>query len=345
MRSIEEAEITRGTKVLIRVDWNVPVVDGQVLDTSRIEASLKTIEFVLNKGGKVILMSHFGDGSTSIEPVAEAARKFFPDISFKFVRDPWNSSSESGKNSLDYLESGGVALLENLRFWAEKENDPIFAKSLAELGDIYVNEAFSASHRNHASIVCLPKLLPSFAGLHFLNEVENLSKAFDPEHPFLFILGGAKLETKLPLVNKFLDIADNIFIGGALAKPASETDLAQNQKIILPKGDLSALDASEETLALLQEKINEAKFVLWNGPLGKYEDGYDKGTKAVGQAIVSANVDAIIGGGDTENIIDELGIRNSKIFVSFAGGAMLDFLAKRTLPGIEALESQTTNQK
>lgn len=338
MRSIREAEIIKGTKVLIRVDWNVPIQDCQVLDTSRIEASLETINFVLEREGKVILMSHLGDGTDSLGIVAEEARKFFPNISFKFVSDPWNSSSDSGKNGLDYLESGGIALIENLRFWAEKENDPKFAEQLAMFGDIYVNEAFSVSHRAHTSIVGVPKLLPSFAGFHFLEEYENLSKAFDPKHPFLFILGGAKLETKLPLVNEFLNIADNIFIGGALAKPASETDLAQNPKIILPKGNLCALDTNPETLEMLQEKINGAKFILWNGPLGKYEDGYDQGTKTLAKMLAECSAEKIVGGGDTEEVIDVLDIEDKFNWVSLAGGAMLDFLAKRTLPGIEVLD-------
>lgn len=337
MRSIEEAEIVRGTKVLIRVDWNVPVQDGRVLDASRIEASLETIRYVLTKGGKVILMSHFGDGSSSIEPVAEEAKKFFPDISFKFVRDPWNSSSESGKNGLDYLESGGVALLENLRFWAEKENDPVFAKQLAMFGDIYVNEAFSASHRNHTSIVSLPKLLPSFAGFEFLKEVLNLSKAFEPEHPFIFILGGAKFETKLPLVNKFLNIADDIFIGGTMDTVAKESGIADNPKIFLSVGDLNALDLNAETLQKINLKIDNAKFVLWNGPVGAYEQGYTDGTKKLARMLADSNAHVIVGGGDTLAVIRELGILDKFAFVSTAGGAMLDFLAKGTLPGIEAL--------
>ncbi|MEK7117220.1 MAG: phosphoglycerate kinase, partial [Patescibacteria group bacterium] len=172
--------------------------------------------------------------------------------------------------------------------------------------------------------------------------------AFNPEHPFLLILGGAKFETKLPLVKKFLNIADYIFIGGALAQKALEIEsLTQNPKVILPVGDLSALDVNQETLVLLKSKIENSKFVLWNGPLGKYEEGYKEGTLRLTQMLVDSSAPdfakatpgkkVIIGGGDTENVIDELNISHKFFFVSLAGGAMLEFLANGTLPGIEAL--------
>lgn len=337
MKSIEEAEIIEGTRVLVRVDWNLPIKDGVVLDTSRIEASLKTINYIIERGGKAILLSHLGDGTDSLEVVAKEAEKFFPNKQVRFVRDPWNCFSPDCKPSLEYLNNGGVAIVENLRFWAEVENDAGFAKKLTELGDVYVNEAFSVSHRPHTSIVQLPKILPAFAGFRFLEEYEKLSQALNPTHPFLFILGGAKFETKLPLVEKFLNIADNIFIGGANALPASHTDIANNSKIIFPIGEIDAMDANTETLALLAERIKEAQFVLWNGPLGNYEKGFVAGTFALARMIKDSGIKALIGGGDTENIIDEVISNEPNIFVSLGGGAMLDFLANGTLPGIEAL--------
>lgn len=346
MRSIKEADIIEGTLVLIRVDWNVPIgLKGEVLDTSRIEASQKTINYALEKGAKVVLMSHLGDGSNSLEPVVKEAEKFFPGVHLRFVRDPWNASSPTGLQNLQYLSCGGIAVLENLRFWLESENDPKFAEQLAMFGDIYVNEAFSVSHRAHTSIVGVPKLLPSFAGFHFLEEYENLSKAFNPPHPFLFILGGAKLETKLPLVNKFAQIADDVFIAGLLAKEANDTDLVQNKKIFLPLSDLDALDINKETFNLLEEKIKKAKFVLWNGPVGYYEKGHVWGTEEIAKALANSKAHVVVGGGDTVAAIKKLGNLDKFDFVSTSGGAMLDFLAKGTLPGIEALESQTTNQK
>jgi len=339
IKSIEEAKIERGTIVLVRTDWNVPVKDGVILDTSRIESSLKTINFALDKGAKVIVLSHLGDGADSLEAVAKEAEKFFPENKVTFVRDPWNASSPDGKIVLENLKNGEVAVFENLRFWMEKENNKGFAKQLAEFGDIYVNEAFSVSHREHTSIIRLPELLSHFAGFRFLEEYQKLSEALNPEHPFLFILGGLKFETKLPLVDKFLNIADEIFIGGALAVKAAET-LDENSKIIFPIGDIAALDANTETLEMLGEKIKEAKFILWNGPLGNYEKGFVAGTVALARMLSESSAKVIVGGGDTLAILkpeikEAISFHG---FISTAGGAMLDFLANSTLPGIEALK-------
>jgi len=330
-----------GTRVLVRVDWNVPVKDGVILDNSRIEASVKTINYILGKGGKAIILSHLGDGADSLEIVVREAEKFFPDVSVKFVRDPWNASSADGKMALEYLSNGSIAIIENVRFWMEKENDECFANKLAEFADIYVNEAFSVSHRHHTSVVKLAELLPHFAGFNFLNEYKELSRAFEPAHPFLFILGGAKFDTKLPLVEKFLNIADDIFIGGLNDLPASGMAFADNPKILLTIGDINALDANTETLDLLAAKIKEAKMILWNGPLGDYEKGFVAGTVALARMLSESNAKVIIGGGDTLGLIKpEIKEKiASHGFVSTAGGAMLDFLANGTLPGIEALKN------
>ncbi|MBX4206569.1 phosphoglycerate kinase, partial [Candidatus Parcubacteria bacterium] len=211
------------------------------------------------------------------------------------------------------------------------------AKELAQGSDIYVNEAFSVSHREHASIVNVPKFLPSYAGLRFAEEFERLSKAFNPPHPFLLLLGGAKIETKLPLVEKFSKIADTIFVGGAMAVKANELGLQENYGVMFPTGDLAALDANDETLRRLKAKIMEAKFIVWNGPLGKYEAGYAKYTNELAEAVAGAEAETIIGGGDTLAAIQNLNILEKFSFVSTAGGAMLEFLAEGTLPGIKAL--------
>lgn len=340
VKSITEANIVEGTLVLIRTDWNTPIEDGSILDTSRIEASAQTINFALAKGAKVIIISHLGDGADSLEPVFKEAEKLFPDTQVKFVRDPWNASSPDGRKVLENLKSGEIAVFENLRFWMEKENDEAFAKQLAGFGDIYVNEAFPVSHRKHTSIVEVPKFLPAYAGFRFLEECQRLSEAFNPEHPFLFILGGAKFETKLPLVEKFLNIADDIFIGGANALPASKMLVVNNSKIILPVENMEALDANAETLEVLKSKIKDAKFILWNGPLGNYEKGFVAGTVALARMLADSNAKVIVGGGDTLAVV-KTDIKNrisTHGFVSTAGGAMLDFLANGTLPGIEALQ-------
>ena len=310
MKSITEIQNFESKRVLVRVDWNLPAT----FDTSRIEVSLPTIEYIKSHNGTPVVMSHFGRTGESIQPVIELAKKSFP-----------------------VLETG-VEFLENLRQDPGEElcNEE-FAKELASKGDIYVNEAFSASHRKHASIVGVPKLLPSYAGIGFMKEVEALSQAFNPEHPFLFILGGAKLETKLPLIEKFLEIADTVFVGGILAAEAQSLEVAKNPKIIFPQGDIRALDINQETLDVLKLKIENSKFILWNGAVGKYEDGYDWGTKELAKVINNSGGKAIIGGGDTESVINEIVKDNPKIFISTAGGAMLDFLVDGRLVGIEAL--------
>lgn len=338
--SIEKANIVEGTIVLTRTDWNVPMKEGRILDTSRIGASVKTINYALSKGAKVIVISHLGDGADSFEPVAKEAEKFFPNRRVRFVRDPWNASSLDGRQVLEDLRSGEIAVFENLRFWMEKEDDENFAKKLADFGDIYVNEAFSASHRRHASMVELPKFLPHFIGFHFLEEYQKLSEAFSPKHPFFIILGGAKFETKLPLIEKFLNIADYIFIGGTNALPASRMSFANNSKIIFPADDYTALDANTETLEVLNGRIREAKFILWNGPLGNYEKGFIAGTVALSKMLADSGARVIVGGGDTlaaisADIKDRISAHG---FISTAGGAMLEFLATGTLPGIEALK-------
>jgi 3-phosphoglycerate kinase len=275
------------------------------------------------------------------------------------------------------LKDGGVVLFENLRLHdGEKNNDKVFAESLARLGDVYVNDAFSVSHREHASVVGIPRLLPSFAGPLLEREVRELSVAFNPPHPFLFILGGAKFDTKLPLIEKFLTIADNVFIGGALAndifkekgfevgfsvvskKHVNLKPIISNKKLIIPKdvvvanplnsritrpdaspsADEKILDAGPETIASLADLLTETKCVVWNGPLGDYEHGFSKGTEGLARAIVESGVKSIVGGGDTVAVLRDIGLLDKFSFVSTGGGAMIDFLAQGTLPGIEALK-------
>jgi phosphoglycerate kinase len=306
-KTILEAGDLNGKRVLVRVDWNEPLENGEVRDDFRIQKSMPTLEYLKNSGAKVIIATHLEPDGASIEPL----QKYVPE---------------------------GMELLENLRNNpGEKANDPKFAEELAGRADIFVNEAFSESHREYASIISVPKLLPSFVGLLFAEEVRQLSRTFNPPHPFLCIFGGAKFETKLPLIEKFLNIADKIFIVGANAKPASLLPLGQNQKIILPLGDVAALDADEVNINLMKEKITNAIFILWNGPLGKYEDGYTTGTLKLAQILADSGKQTIVGGGDTLAAIKELNLFDKFTFVSTAGGAMLDFLANETLPGIEVL--------
>ncbi len=308
MKSITEAGDLNGKRVLVRVDWNVLNEEGKVVDEFRIKASLPTLDYLKNAGAQIIIATHLEKGNT------ESLMSFVPE---------------------------GAELLPNLRENpGEVANSEEFAKELAHKADLYINEAFSVSHRNHASIVGVPKLLPSYAGIRFLKEVFELSKAFNPPHPFLLILGGAKIETKLPLVEKFSLLADSIFIGGKMAVKASEMGLGNNPKVFFPTGDLTALDANKETLENLKLKIENAKFIIWNGPLGQYETGHTQYTHELAKILSEASADVIVGGGDTLAAIESLNILEKFSFVSTAGGAMITFLATGTLPGIEALSKK-----
>jgi phosphoglycerate kinase len=270
----------------------------------------------------------------------------------------------------------GRILLENLRREeGEKKNSPSFARALSRYAEIYVNEAFPESHRPYASIIGITKYLPGYAGLQFLSEIKNLSKAFNPKHPFLFILGGAKFETKIPLVKRFLRSADVVFISGALSNDFFKargyetgnslisknnfqfSSLLKNKKLILPidvkvvnnlgshftqpnkiMANESVVDTGPQTINLLKDLIRKSKFILWNGPLGIYEDGFSGATEEIIKFISKNKTDSIIGGGDTVAMISKLKFENKLGFVSTGGGATLDFLTKGTLPGIKAIK-------
>jgi phosphoglycerate kinase len=319
LKSILEAGDLAHKRALVRVDWSVPIVGGKIIDDYQIKKTLPTIEHLRKAGAKIVLISHAEKDEDSLRPIFEHVKTFLP---------------------LTFIEPSDLVLLENLRRNpGEKENSGEYAQTLANLGDLFVNEAFGVSHREHASIVGVPKLLPSYAGLRLIEETERLSSVFHPKRPFLFILGGAKFETKLPLVEKLLDTADEIFIAGGNAKRASEMPLAKNPKISFPTGDLAALDSNDETMALLKEKIGRSALIVWNGPLGKYEDGYKKYTLKLAEILAGSGKETILGGGDTLAAIKELGLYDKFTFVSTGGGAMLDFLATGTLPGLEALSA------
>ena len=340
MKSIVESGNISGKKAVVRVDWSVPTREGKIVSDYQIRKSFPTIDYLRKAGVKVVLLSHAEKDRSSLLPVFNYVKNLLP---------------------ITFIEPSDLVLLENIRQnKGEKNNSAKFAQELAGLGDIFVNEAFSVSHREHASIVSLPKLLPSFIGIQFDLEIKELSKAFYPKRPFLFILGGAKFDTKLPLLEKFINIADTIFIGGALANNffkeqgrdvgnslVKEGDfnisgLLKTGKILLPEDtiveDNKILDAGPKTIENLKEKISSSKLVLWNGPLGDYELGYKVATLQLAKLISESAQESIIGGGDTLSAIEELNILDKFSFVSTGGGAMLDFLATGTLPGIEAIK-------
>ena len=379
MRSIKQIKNIKGKVALLRVDFNVPVKNGRVEDDFRIIKALPTIKFLQKKGAKIILITHLGKGGETLLPVSKALNKF---IKAKFVPELIGLEV---KRAVSEMKNSDIILLQNLRNnEGEKKCDKIFATELAKLADpalsgkggVYINDAFSVSHREDASIVLLPKLLPAYAGFQMEEEVKNLSHAFKkPKRPFLFILGGAKFSTKMPLIKKYLKLADYIFVGGALEDDFLETEgieigkslvdennygislFLKNKKLILPedvlvksgnisinknvneiKKDESIIDIGKETVKKLEMLIKKSQLILWNGPLGKYEDGGEKATKKILKAVAGARAESIIGGGDTVDLISHMKIENKFSFVSTGGGATLDFLANGTLPGIKALK-------
>ena len=371
MKTLKEIEYLPGVKVLLRVDFNVPIRNGIVQDDYRIKSAMPTIEYLVSKGAKVIIISHLeaADGSNpTLLPVAKHMEKLGKSV--LFIKD-FNKAHDLIEAE---TKNGSVVMLENLRFFdGEKANSAEFARDLASLGDLYVNDAFSVCHREHSSIVGVPKLMPSYAGLQLEKEISALSSAFDPQHPFLFILGGAKFSTKMPLVSKFLKIADMVYVGGALANDlflakgyevgrsviSKETvdlrSIVSDPKVVVPsditdeKGlicnadqvskDMKILDLGPKSIEELSVLIKKARFILWNGPFGQYENGYKQGTLKCAELLSQATKDGahtIVGGGDTLAAIKEISGPLFS-FISTGGGAMWDFLAFGTLPGIVAL--------
>lgn len=375
MTPLQKILSIKNERVLIRVDFNVPLKNGKVADTRRIEAAYGTIDMVLKKGATPILLAHLGDGSESLRPVATILSKRYNIV---FIDN--DLADKRTHDIVAQVPKGTVILFENIRgYEGEEKNDKVFAKVLASYGNAYVNDAFSVSHRKHASLVGVPKLLPSYAGLQLQAEIKALSSVVEnPKHPFLFILGGAKFSTKIPLLKRFAQTADNVVIGGAILNnfyklagfPVGKSvveegydksikPLLGNPKLLLPidvivargmkkvtltpdeveDGDIIA-DIGPQSTALIAKKIEKAKLVVWNGPTGWYEKGFTKGTVSLAQAIVASKATAVIGGGDTGAVLEKIltDAPSKRIFVSTGGGATLDYLANGTLPGIEALK-------
>lgn len=378
MHSIKQIKNFKNKVILLRAGFDVPMKDGKVLDTKRIEVLLPTIKYLINKG-PLVIMSHQGrpEGKVNMifsqKPLVKVLEKLLKQ-KIKFADRCVGVETEKMARS---LKKGEILLLENLRFeTGEEKNDVVFAKELAKLGDIYVLDAFSDAHREHASIVGVSKYLPKFAGFQFLKEIKYLSLVSKKtKHPFLLILGGAKFDTKLPIIKRFLKIADDIFVGGALVsqvlkekgfetgislvenKNYNLPSIVKNNKIILPVdllvtngkikyvvpfGNVSEkeniVDIGPETIKELKNKIKKAKMILWNGPLGESSAGFDIGTEKIIKVITKTKAISIVGGGDTLEIISKLKMESKFTFVSSGGGATLDFLAYGTLPGIKALE-------
>ena len=367
---ITDETALRGKRVIVRASLDVPIENGVVVNEFRIQKALPTIEFLMKEGARIIIMTHVGrDPENVTKPIYEALKKYVP------LSHTESILGTDVSEAISLLTDGGALLLGNLRAHPEEEaNDAAFATTLAAYGDLYVNDAFAVSHRAHASIVGVPEHIPGFAGITFAEEYEHLSRALQPNHPALFILGGAKFETKQPLIERYAHEYDHVVLGGALANDflkakgfpvglslVSPVDLSENplinkENILIPvdvvtnssagtrevdacdvHDDEKIFDVGSKTIEALDPFIRDAKTILWNGPLGFYEGGYDAATKACAQHIAESEAFSIVGGGDTVASIESLGLSDKFGFLSTAGGAMLEFLEKGTLPGIAVL--------
>lgn len=366
----ENLEIVKDKEVIIRVDYNVPIINGGVGEKYRIEKSINTIQTLLDHGArKIVLISHRGrpsgrDNSLSLRPLIPIIEQLLDGkvLFAETINDARNIEK-------------GVVLLENIRFWdGEISNDEGFINELVSLGEVFINEAFSVSHRKHASVYGIAKKLKSFAGLWLEKEIVNMEKISQSEDMVL-ILGGGKLETKLPVIENLAERSKKMLLGGALIFPfikAKELSIGKSkneeelvpkakelldnykEKLVLPQdlmldneeivnieeipADRKALDIGPEAVQEYIDIISSAKNIFWNGPMGMYEDErFRHGTIEIARGIAESNAFSVIGGGDTLVVIEELGLIDRYGFVSTGGGASLSFLAGKRLPGLEVL--------
>lgn len=380
LRTVGGADFGPGTKALVRADFDVFFEHGKAKSTFRIQSVVPLLKILIKRRAQIRIISHLGRPmgkkvlSMSMRSIALRLGKLLR-RKIIFVTDP-----RDDRNLKKYINSPDIIFFENIRFWQEEEaNDPNFVEKLSRWGDIYINEAFANSHRRHASIVGLPKVMPAFAGPHLEKEVFFLSHILRrPLRPFVAIIGGAKFETKLPLLRKFSKIADSILVGGALANSfmrarGFETgrsvidkilakDILHDKKIILPcdvvttrslqgksfniksvenvdNKDLIA-DIGPKSVRIFSSILESARTVVWNGPLGYAEISlFMKGTEIIARTLARKKIFRVLGGGDTIRALENLNIRDKFTHVSTGGGAMLEFLADGKLPGIEALKN------
>lgn len=321
MKSIREAPIDKGTRVFVRCDIDVPLDNGKILTTFRLDNILPTLKYITEKGGIPVIAGH----------ISKPGGEYREELSTKHLKLYFDEN----------LGEGNYELLENLRFDPrEEKNDESFAEELSKKADVYVNESFATCHREHASIVGITAFLPSYAGLRLQLEIETLDKLNTPEKPFMVLIGGAKLESKMPVIEKFLMTADFVMLSGFLSSNWS-TEVPQNL-VLADDYKEEHKDTSPQTVEKYINILNDAKTVLWAGPVGVYEeDEFIVGTRNIAEAIVQKtqeeSIYSVIGGGDSIAAMTKLGLIDKFSFTSTGGSAMLNYLANGILPGIEAL--------
>lgn len=392
MRVLEKMKITKGTRVLLRVDYNTPLRGGFVSDGWKIERSLETIKYLLGKGARVIIISHLGrpEGKIKKELSLASICDYLERVlgtPVKFLNIPLGDAEL--KREISSMPSASAVMLENLRFYpGEEKNDSVFAGDLASLGEVFVNDAFGTSHRKSVSIIGLPKYLPSCAGLLLQQEVKLLGRLLKkPAKPFVVMMGGAKISDKISVIKNLARGADKILLGGAMAnnifaakgygigKSLSSPEdlilakkLAKEKKIMLPvdvvigergkeksarvvdistkphqivKGKFMILDVGPKTVHLYSNEIKKAKTIVWNGPMGYFEEPqFSHGTIALGRMVAAHSKGpafGVIGGGETAQALRRTKMDDMADWISTGGGAMLEFLEGKTLPGIKAL--------
>ena len=393
LKTIDDADVV-GKRVLVRADLNVPMQNGVISDATRIERFLPTVRELTKRGARVVIMTHFGrpggqvDPSLSLAPVAEKVAELLPDTKVSFAPD---CIGEQAETVVAALSNGDVCVLENLRFHkGETDNDPAFVAELVALGDLYVSDAFSTSHRAHASTEGIARHLPAFAGPLMMLEVNALKAALEaPKRPVAAVVGGAKVSTKIQLLTNLVNKVDMVIVGGGMAntflfaqgvqvgKSLCEPDYIDTVenilgraaesgcKIVLPTDvvvasefvegaanevvdvnavpeDKMILDAGPQSVAGLVEKLSGCKTLVWNGPLGAFEiSPFGEGTfalaRAAAQATIEGQLTTIAGGGDTVAALNAANVTNDFTYVSTAGGAFLEWLEGRALPGVVAL--------
>ncbi len=344
IKKIQDIDIAN-KKVLLRVDFNVAVENGKVKEDFKIKACKESLDYLLGKNCKVALVSHFGrpcgkvDLKFSLAQIKSDAEEALG-VKIKFIDD---CIGEKVKNSGDSLSADEVLLLENVRFYAgDESNDENFAKQLAENFDVFVNDAFAVCHRDQASVTGVAKILPSCAGFRLLEEIHEMTIIKDhPISPAVAIIGGAKIETKLPVIKFFEEKYDYILVGGKIANEALDQKIKFSEKVILPFDFVDdRLDIGPKTLEKFKEIISGAKTIAWNGPTGKFEDEkYAVSSNEILKAVLASGAYTVVGGGETLEILEKNHAMEKIDFVSTGGGAMLDYLAGKKMPGIEVLKN------